>query len=83
MSPDGVGLHEMADAPGWDDYVKLDRVIAWNIFVQVRLPDGRQFAGHEIAERFDFEPPHLAGGAIAIAPRPGVSDWWAGPRGHQ
>ena len=82
--PDSAGLQEMADALGWDDCVELDRVIAWNLFVEVRLPDGRCFAGHEIAEHIGFEHPCTSRvGDIVIAPRQGVFSWWAGSRGDQ
>ena len=63
------GIREYREA-----FLKLYRIIAWNIFVQVRLPDGRRFAGHEIAERIDFERPRTSRVEdIVIAPRQGCS----------
>ena len=82
--PDSIGLHGMTDALGWDDCAELDRVIAWNLFVEVRLPDGRSFAGHEIAERIDFAHPRTSQvGDIVITPHQELFDWWPVPCGDR
>jgi len=76
--PDSPGVHRMAEGLGWTDCVELDTAIALNVFIEVRLPEGRSVPGHEVTRELEVAEPRSSHvGSVAVPARRNVFDWWA------
>jgi len=77
--PDSAGLIAMSESLGWVDCAELDTVIALNIFVSIKLPDGRTMLGRDVIRGVDFANPHSSQfGNLVIPARQNAFDWWLG-----